>query len=346
MVCTGICINCSWLTTERSLVRQIIERYAQGLWYRARPARGWTMLSWLYAKALGSRWRRPDERPGCPVIVVGNLTVGGTGKTPVVLALVRHLLAAGLRPAVISRGYGGKLRGEPERVGSEADPDHVGDEPALIANSLSVPVWVGAHRRLALEAAQAAGADVVISDDGLQHRDLPRSFEIVVVDGARGFGNGQLLPAGPLRCPPERLAQVDAVLLRAPCSAANLPPGRAFKLEPVRLHDLATDQDQAPVNLDGQTVTAVCGIGHPEQFAAQLEALGMRVRLRSFPDHHRYMAGDLERLRRPIVTTSKDAVKLRRLQPPPHGVQVLEVEAVLPAALLADLVSHVREFQQ
>jgi len=326
-------------------VRQLLERYFQGLWYGERSFRLWSPFSRLYRLGLGSGWRRPCERPPCPVIVVGNLTVGGTGKTPVVMAVARHLLRCGLKPAIISRGYGGSPGRCPARVDKDADPRRVGDEPALMAASVGVPVWVARRRRLALDAAHAAGADVVISDDGLQHRDLPRSFEIVVIDGQRGLGNGLLLPAGPLRCPVERLAQADGVLLRRPCSAADLPPGRVFELQALALSSLDGRERRAPTSRSGQAVTAVCGIGHPGQFAAQLKALGMRVELRAFPDHHRYRRADLAGLAEPIITTAKDAVKLRRLTPLPSGVEVLEVEARLPDALVDELVSHVREFQ-
>lgn len=326
-------------------MRQVIERYAKEMWYGRRSARGWAGLSWLYQKALGSRWHRPTERPPIPVIVIGNLSAGGTGKTPVVMCVARHLIESGFRPAVISRGYGGVVGHGPERVEPQADPGRVGDEPALIAERLKLPVWVGTRRRLTLDAAVAAGADVVISDDGLQHRELPRSFEIIVVDGVRGFGNGRLIPAGPLRCPVERLAEADRVLLRGPCTRDELPPGIPFAFQPVALRDLVGTKSEAPDSLAGQSVSAVCGIGHPEQFAAQLEALSMQVELHGFPDHHRYRPVDLAKLPRPIVTTAKDAIKLRRLKPVPEGVRVLDVEAALPSALLQDLVEHVRKFR-
>ena len=325
-------------------MRQVMERYARELWYGRRSARGWVVFSWLYRKAIGSRWHRPRQRPPVPVIVVGNLSVGGTGKTPVVIALARHLMESGLRPAVISRGYGGTVGRGPERVDALADPARVGDEPVLVASTLDLPVWVGSRRRLTLDAAVAAGAEVVIADDGLQHRELPRSFEVIVVDGARGFGNGQLLPAGPLRCPVDRLSEADRVLLRGPCTRVELPPGIPFALRPLALRVLSGTQSAAPDSLAGQSVSAVCGIGHPEQFAAQLEALGMQVALHAFPDHHRYRTTDLLNLAGPIVTTAKDAIKLRLLDPQPEGVHVLEVEAALPSVLLQDLVEHVREF--
>lgn len=325
-------------------MRGRLEQYAQRLWYGQPRPTPWVLLATLYRASLGSRWQRSGDRPPCPVIVVGNLTVGGTGKTPVVLALVHELQRAGLSVAVISRGYGGAVGRGPERVAREADPRHVGDEPALLAASLDSPVWVGRSRQRALAAALADGAQVVVSDDGLQHRGLARSFEIVVVDGRRGFGNGRLLPAGPLRCPPVRIEQADRVLVRAPRLASALPTGADFTLEAKALVN-PEGQRRSPDSLSGQTVTAVCGIGHPEQFRAQLESLGMQVDLRAFPDHHDYRAPDLEGLSGPIVTTTKDWVKLRRLERLPAGLEALEVEARLPSELLTDVLGHVREFQ-
>ncbi len=332
------------MTTDRTGLRGALEDYAGRLWYGAPKPTPWLALSALYRLLLGARWRRPGAAPGCPVIVVGNLTVGGTGKTPVVMALVRALQQAGHRVAVISRGYGGRVRCGPERVERDADPWRVGDEPALLASSLQAPVWIGRQRDQALAAALAQGAEVVVADDGLQHRALARSFEIVVVDGQRGFGNGRLLPAGPLRGPIERLKQADQLLVRAPRRLAGLPPGPEFTLEPLSL--LALDgRRRAPDSLAGQTVTAVCGIAHPAQFKAQLEALGMRVDLRAFPDHYRFRAADLDGLSGPIVTTAKDAVKLRCLERLPGSIEVLEIEAMLPPELIAAVLAHVREFQ-
>lgn len=326
-------------------MRRRLERFARRLWYGGRPSPVWLGLSRLYRLGLGAKWGRPTERPPCPVIVVGNLTVGGTGKTPVVMALARSLLQAGLKPAIISRGYGGRPGRAVVRVRPGDDPGRVGDEPALMAASLDVPVWIARRRRLALEAALSAGAEVVIADDGLQHRDLARSLEIVVVDGGLGLGNSRLLPAGPLRCPVERLEQVDHVLLRAPCSAPDLPAGEVFELRPMALTGLHDRLRREPTSSSGQSVTAVCGIGHPEQFQALLERLGMRVELKAFSDHHRYRGSDLAGLARPIITTAKDAVKLRALEPIQTGVEVLEVEAALPVGLVDAVVGHVREFR-
>ena len=326
-------------------MRHRLESFARRLWSTQRPPALLRGLSRLYRYALGSNWQRPAERPACPVIVVGNLTVGGTGKTPVVMALARHLLGAGHKPAIISRGYRGKSGRSVRRVEPGDDPRQVGDEPALMAASLEVPVWIARRRSLALQAALEHGADVVIADDGLQHRDLPRSFEIVVVDGRRGLGNGCLLPAGPLRGPPERLEQADRILIKGPRTAPDLPSGPSFELRALALVSLADGSRRPPDSLAGRQVSALCGIGHPDQFASLLEKLDMRVELHAFPDHHDYRLSELDGIDGPIVTTAKDAVKLKTLGSLPVAVEVLEVEAALPAGLIADLVDHVRKFR-
>jgi tetraacyldisaccharide 4'-kinase len=189
----------------------------------------------------------------------------------------------------------------------------------------------------------AEGAEVVVSDDGLQHRRLARSFEIVLIDGQRRFGNGRLLPAGPLRQPVERLEQADAVLFRA-CD--DLDPGydQRFDLVPDALIRLDDGARLAPLALAGQSVSAVCGIAHPEQFVRTLESLGQQPTLVAFPDHHRFVAADVQALPPPIVTTAKDAVKLKRLARLPEAVHVLEVSATLPDSLLQAVTDHVQQF--
>lgn len=331
-------------------MRARLERYANHLWYETPcPPRFWRMLSALHGRVLGSSWQRPDGHPPVPVIVVGNLAVGGSGKTPTVIALARYLTGVGLQTAVISRGYGGDrgagLGKRPVRVNPESDPGVCGDEPVLIAQQSAVEVWVCRDRRAAMDAAVAAGAGVIVSDDGLQHRRLARSFEIVLIDGRRRFGNGWLLPAGPLRQPLKRLGQVDAVLFRGPDEQIAATE-QYFELRPEALVRLDDDARLAPDALAGSAVSAVAGIAHPGQFVRSLEALGQQPTLHAFPDHHAFVAGDLEGIPAPIVTTAKDAVKLRRLKPRPTGIHVLEVSAALPEVLLQTVAAHVQQFRQ
>jgi tetraacyldisaccharide 4'-kinase len=312
----------------------------------ARCAQGWCPwhvlllpLSWLFRLLSGLRraayrlgWLKQTRLP-VPVIVVGNITAGGSGKTPLVIWLARVLREAGWRPGVISRGYGGR-GAEPMPATASADPARVGDEPVLIARAAGVPVWVGRRR---VEAGRALLArhpevDVLLADDGLQHYALARDLEIAVVDARRRFGNGRLLPAGPLREPIARLGQADAVVVNGGVGepAAGAVPQFAMTLRPARLHSLNDPARTAEVaTFRGRTVRAVAGIGDPERFFATLRVLGMEVVPHAFPDHHAFVAADLPA--GTVVMTAKDAVKCEAFQLP--DAWVLEVDAVLAGGL-------------
>jgi tetraacyldisaccharide 4'-kinase len=276
-----------------------------------------------------------------PVIVVGNLTVGGSGKTPLVLWLTAQLRAQGRHPGIVSRGYGGTAGGSasgPRAVMPGDDPALVGDEPALLAARAGVPVWIGADRPAAAAALLAAhpDCDCIVSDDGLQHTALARDVEIAVVDGARGFGNGWLLPAGPLREPLSRLAGVDAVVVNGPGTPDGLPAD-AFRmqLEGGLLRNLRDPSHSVPASaLAGQRVHALAGIGDPERFFRHLEALGLTLLRHPFPDHYAYTAADLDISdTEAIVMTEKDAVKCAAYAT--ERCWVLPVEARVDEALSA-----------
>lgn len=292
-------------------------RAPQALWSGQRPwlQAALTPLSGLFRGLVSARrtlyrngvLRR--QRLPVPVVVVGNLTVGGTGKTPLVAAIGEALVRAGHRPGVVMRGYGRRSRGI-ALVEAGADPDQYGDEAVLLARS--VPVAVAAHRpaagRMLIE---RAGCDVIISDDGLQHYRLDRDVEIVVVDGRRQFGNGLCLPAGPLREPLSRLSSVDAVVVNGaealPSAhwTMHLSPGPVINLrDPARTRPLASFR--------GQEVHGAAGIGDPERFFATLRSAGIRVRGHAFPDHHRFRPRDLEFADDlPVLMTEKDGVKCK-----------------------------------
>jgi len=270
-----------------------------------------------------------------PVVVVGNLTVGGSGKTPLVLWLVRCLREKGWRPGVVSRGYGGSGEVQPVVPGSGAPT--VGDEPLLLARRGGVPVFVGRDRVAAARALLAAhpDCDVIVSDDGLQHYRLPRAVELVVFDG-RGAGNGRVLPAGPLREPLSRLSGVNAVIWngqpspRARRAAGWLPQfemrlvGRRF----IALGDASRTCDAA--ELRGRPLHALAGIGDPRRFFQQLRALGLDFEAHPFPDHHPYTRADLEFAREGVLlTTEKDAVKCETIAI--GEAWVLPVDAVVSA---------------
>ncbi len=284
-----------------------------------------TVRRWRWLDASRRGWRAP-----VPVIVVGNLTVGGTGKTPLVLAIIELARALGLRPGVVSRGYGGQAAVYPCAVEDHPDAGVVGDEPLLLWRRGRCPVVV-APRRAAAAAAlwQRYAPDLIISDDGLQHYALVRDAEIVIVDAARRFGNGLCLPAGPLREPLSRLRSVDLVVGNGGVVA---PGSMAFHLVPTDFVSLADGSRRRATCWAGVTCVAVAGIGNPERFFATLRELGLAIEPCPFPDHYRFAASDFARFAgRPLLMTEKDAVKCRAL-----GLQdawYLEVEARLEPAL-------------
>ncbi len=245
-----------------------------------------------------------------PVIVVGNISAGGTGKTPTVIWLVNELRARGFRPGIVSRGYGGSKSGSSMRVDIDSDAAVVGDEPVLLARRAGCPVAVDADRVRATAMLIDDGVNVIIADDGLQHLRLQRDFEICVIDGARGLGNRRLLPAGPLRELPARLDSVDQVLLNGP---SDIPNGLEFEL-------LANDASRLNGSLarplqgfKDTTVHAVAGIGNPKRFFDLLRAEGIQVIEHSFPDHAAMTKADItfgDDFN--VFMTEKDAVKLGR----------------------------------
>lgn len=296
----------------------MLTRALQQLWYTPTApvplALRW--LAALYALLAAADRRRKARRAQplpLPVVVVGNISVGGTGKTPVVIELVRRLQTAGLRPAVISRGYGGRPPQRPLLVAADTSASQSGDEPLLIARRCGVPVMVDPQRRRAVAALAARGdVDIVIADDGLQHLQLPRLFEIAVVDGDRGLGNGRLLPAGPLREPATRLQTVDWILVNGGSwqPAAVETPWLRFGLRSGQAYNMA-GQCCSLQPFAQRQVHAVAGIGHPERFFSMLERdYDMRVLRHPFPDHHVYRLQDLQFWPAlPLLMTEKDAVK-------------------------------------
>jgi len=283
----------------------------------------------------------PSEHPGIPVIVVGNLVAGGSGKTPLVLWIAELLKSKGRSPAIVSRGYGARLDA-PRAATIASEAAEVGDEPILLARRSGCPVWVGADRRRTIEAlrAQHPEVDVVILDDGLQHYRLRRDLEIAVVD-ARGFGNGFLLPAGPLREPASRLASVDAVV-----SNGSAVKGFAMQLEGETLHRMTDSRERQSVRaFAGQKVHAVAGIGQPNRFFLHLARLGAKPIPHPFPDHHPFRARDLEfGDQAPVLLTEKDAVKLRHAARP--NWWVLPVTARLDPAFGDWLLGKVDEWRR
>jgi tetraacyldisaccharide 4'-kinase len=311
------------------------------IWYGGREP-GWILrgLSALYGLVV--RLRRAAYRRGLlrthrvdvPVIVVGNLTVGGSGKTPLVIALVEYLRSQGWSPGVVSRGYGRKSRGQ-RIVDAQTIADEGGDEPVLIARRCNVPVVVDADRVAAARRAVELGARIVIADDGLQHYRLHRDMEIEVIDGTRRHGNARLLPAGPLREPEQRATECDLCVVNGD---ASLSGEWSMKL----IGNTLTAQGGRRQPLDGwhgKRVHAVAGIGNPERFFRSLREYGLEVVEHAFGDHHAFVPGDLqfdEDL--PVVMTEKDWVKCAAFAP--ADAWMLPVRAECPDRFFEDFRSR------
>ncbi|MCI1709668.1 MAG: tetraacyldisaccharide 4'-kinase [Chiayiivirga sp.] len=324
----------------KTAAAQSVLAWLEQRWYGGvQPEWPLRCLARLYAAEAARRRRRflanraSMPRVSLPTLVVGNLTIGGAGKTPLTLALIEALRSRGWKPGVVSRGYGGSATG-PERVLAGSDPARVGDEPCLIAARSGAPVAIARRRVEAARLLEASHeVDVLIADDGLQHYALARDLEVLVIDGRRRFGNGAPLPAGPLR---------DAVARAESCDFRVVNGGEAgdgevaMRLEQRHVVPLAGGTAQPLSGFEGQRVHAVAGIGDPSRFFAALRGHGIEVVPHPFPDHHAFRAGDFafkERL--PILMTEKDAVKCRRLALP--EACVVPVDAILPASFFADI---------
>jgi tetraacyldisaccharide 4'-kinase len=329
----------SLLTNRRSPdpVGAVLERALLARWY-GKPGMLLLLLplSWLYRGVVSWRARkRSNAVPAVPVIVVGNITVGGSGKTPLVVWLVDELRKQGLKAGVISRGYGGSGP-FPMLVDAFTPPTACGDEPALIARVSGAPVVVDPDRARALAYLCARGVDVVVSDDGLQHVALPRTVEIAVVDDRRRLGNGHCLPVGPLREPVARLARVDFVVGNGGDAGLG---AIVMRLLPASFHAVADPQQRLSVadfvDRFGTDVTAVAGIGDPSRFFSTLQSLGFRTEDFPFPDHHAFTGAELSVLPgKVVVMTAKDAVKCRHLASASTPLWYLDVHAQLPAGFI------------
>ena len=282
-----------------------------------------------------------SSHPGIPVVVVGNLTVGGSGKTPLVIWIAEFLRSKGWSPGIVSRGYGAKP-GAPRAATVASEAAEVGDEPIVLSRRSGCPVWIGADRVqvAALLRAKHQEVNVLILDDGLQHYGIRRDLEIAVVD-ARGFGNGFLLPAGPLREPRGRLGSVDAVVSHA----AGIP-GYSMTLEGDTVYRMTDARERQPLKaFAGQRVHAVAGIGDPDRFFRHLGQAGIKVLPHPFPDHHPFTPGDLEfGDDAPVLLTEKDAVKLRSAARPHWWV--LPVSAQLDPAFGPWLLGKLDEWRR
>ena len=307
----------------------------------------------LYRARLLPTWRAP-----VPVIVVGNINAGGTGKTPLVLEVLEILQRRGWTPGVVARGYGRVPSREQDPTGvvrvfpDVATPEHFGDEPVLIARRARVPVYISPDRSAAARALIQAHPEVnvLVSDDGLQHYALGRDVELAVVDAERRFGNGLLLPSGPLREPRSRLAAVDAVIVNGG-DADDLPGPRHFtmRLAGHAFVNLATREERTPEEFvlaaRGRAVTAIAAIGYPARFFEALAAIGLAARTIAFPDHHAFQPQELKlREAEIVVMTEKDAVKCAAFAD--ARMWFLRVEASLPPEFGEFLLARLADFRR
>jgi len=291
----------------------------------------------LYRQGLLSTWRSP-----VPVIVVGNIAIGGTGKTPLTIALAQWLRERGHHPAIVSRGYGGTPSAQPTLVRSDTDPQQGGDEPVLMARRLNLPICVHPSRVAAVQKLLQTDAtvDIVICDDGLQHYALARDIEIAVVDRARVHGNQRLIPAGPLRESVSRLDSVDIVVWNGEGDGEYY---RGIANELVRLDG----GERCPLQeLATKHCHAIAGIGHPQRFFRQLTAAGLEIEAHVFPDHHRYLPAELSfEDDLPVLMTEKDAIKCEKLDLDLSRFWYLELHAELSHSLQQKLSEKVESLR-
>ena len=324
-------------------MKKTLTRWATDIWYKDQFIGVWlSPLSFLFNDAV--RFRRFLYRLGIlksnalpvPVIIVGNITVGGTGKTPLIIWMAEFLKESGFKPGIISRGYGGQAESWPQWVTVDSDAKNTGDEALLIAKQTGCPMAVGPLRvdtaKLLLS---KADCDVILSDDGLQHYALNRTIEIVVIDGERRFGNGYCLPAGPLREPIERLQDVDFIIVNGEKSEDN---ELSMRLVGDQLVNLVTGEQKPLQEFKGVECHALAGIGNPERFFKVLEAAGLLCKTYKFPDHYPFKHHDIEYTdNKPVLMTEKDAVKCKAFAGKQHWY--LPVKAVPEAAFSEQLLN-------
>ena len=313
-----------------------VERWLTQRWYGGvAPGLGLRSLAGVYRLLLESRKPAVVERLPVPVLVIGNFTAGGTGKTPLVIALAQYFSARRFRPGIISRGHG-RQSTLPLRVSEQTPAEHCGDEPKLMFERTGLPVLVDRDRVAAARAAIAAGCNLIIADDGLQHRRLGRDIEIEVIDGERRYGNGLLLPAGPLREVPRacdfRVANGDST--HSGDWSMRLHLGDAVCVGDAESRRPLSQFAASPVH-------AVAGIGNPARFFRALNNAGLKPIEHAFEDHHHFRAEDFAGLTGPILMTEKDAVKCRGL-----GLDkawAVPVEAELPPEFFVAIESKLKE---
>lgn len=328
-------------------------RLIERIWFKKHPAK-WLFVPLLFPLTL-LFWlltilRRASYRLGLaksysidvPVVVVGNISVGGNGKTPVVVYLVEQCVNMGLKPGVISRGYGGQAEHYPYLLDQHSTPEQAGDEPILIYQRCQVPVVVGSDRVASAQLLVELGCDVIISDDGLQHYRLGRDVELIIIDGIRRFGNGLLLPAGPLREGQWRLKTTDYIIVNGGKAEQNEV---SMSLKPQFVCHLLTGK-QVPLAqfvAKNAVINAMAGIGAPERFFTTLSTAGFSLaQTKSYVDHSHYRQDDISAFTKdiPLLMTEKDAVKCKGFAQ--EHCWYLPVEAVFNDALIDSLLVDIQ----
>jgi tetraacyldisaccharide 4'-kinase len=340
-------------TTKSSQLSVSIQEswYNAAIWLQILRPVSWLFRIVVFVRRQLYLKKRATHVSNIPIIVVGNISVGGAGKTPLLMALAAELKRRGHRVGIVSRGYGGNTKHYPLLVSNKTVVAESGDEPAMLAQRLDLPVVVDPQRVRAIQFLSDSHeyhCDVILSDDGLQHYAMPRDIEILVVDAERGFGNGLCLPAGPLREPLSRLHSVDFLVANGIDVMHKLPKRHSFTcmtLKPSACVHVSTGER---VNVDTffrrQLVHAVAGIGNPQRFFQALKDLGLQVIEHPFPDHYIYIPKDLDfGDALPVLMTEKDAVKCKNI--PLRNAWYLEVNAVLPDSFYALVVERLTALQ-
>jgi tetraacyldisaccharide 4'-kinase len=322
-----------------------VQRYVLKLWYKKSKYNWFALilspLSWLFkiiTTCIRNYYVNKTAVSGAFIIVVGNITVGGAGKTPIVIALAKFLATKGFKVGVVSRGYKAKTKIFPYLLTVESTVDQAADEPWLIYNKLKLPVVIDPNRYRACQYMHdKLNIEVIIADDGLQHYKMPRDYEIAVIDSDRGIGNGLCLPAGPLRESSSVLSLLNAVCIN------NTTNGSCNnKLSNYYHYNIVTQQPIRIINqttgLAPQKVHAVAGIGNPEKFFTSLRNIGMEIIPHIFPDHYSYKQQDIKfNDNLPVIMTEKDAVKCLAFAD--NNCWILPIEAYLPTELLKDILT-------
>ncbi|WP_115704079.1 tetraacyldisaccharide 4'-kinase [Legionella sainthelensi] len=309
------------------------------LWYGEHPLQ-WLLrpLSWSYQMAVAARryflQRFCQITYPVPIIIVGNISVGGVGKTPLVIELAKKMQQKGLRVGIVSRGYGATIKQFPYEVQPYDSALKVGDEPLLLAQRTKCPVVIAPKRTQAVNyLVKKYQSEIIISDDGLQHYCMGRAIEIAVIDGTRGLGNGFCLPAGPLREPASRLKQVDFIVV----NEGSMENAYSMILKPGKIKKLNTDEEISLETVHG-TWEAIAAIGNPQRFYSTLQKLGIEFNTCSYPDHYQFRPEDLNYIESLIIMTEKDAVKCRSFSS--DKMHYLPVDAVLDDAFWNALWLH------